>query len=196
MGSPGLKFQLTLTLESGSAFSCWSLTWQVKGSATPWSVEKHQSPGSFQENLITLNCLCTQQTNLVLLTVQAFLIFPDMELVVSRDDRAAPVLSSDTEVDASSFSVLFSMFPKIIIFFKICWWSARKWHKDGDGKSHQNIVATVKALGKLQVKQCGSGAPSVYTWASQARLTGIQLTKFNQFSQRHLTRCASLQGEQ
>lgn len=40
--------------------------------------------------------------------------------------------------------------PQLFFFLEICWWSATKWHKDGDGKSHQNIVATVKAWGKLQ----------------------------------------------
>lgn len=151
-----------------------------------------KTPGSFQENVITLKHLCIQQINLLLLTIQAFLIFPHMELL----EQAAPVLTSDTEVDASSFSLLsvsVSMFPKII-FFKICWLSAMKWCKDGDGKSHQNIVATVKAWGKLQgqVKHVAL----VLSLSPPEPPKPDLLVQLAKFSHRHLTRCASLQGKQ
>lgn len=169
--------------------------WLGLGSATPWSTEKHQSPGSFQENaIITLKCLCSQQTNLLLLTVRAFLIVPDMGLLFIIDDRQLLFSPLTLRLMIPPFLCFWLQFPcsPVVFFFRDllmkCYKMAQRWWWEVTSEYCGNSESLRKVAGAGEL--CGSTALSVHTWASQARLTGIQFTKFYQFSQRHLTGCA------
>lgn len=164
-----VEFKLTLPLESGSACSCWSLTWQIKGSTTPWSMEKHQTRGSFQENVITLKPLCIQQTNLLLLTIQAFLIFPNTELLVRMGDRQLMFSPLTLRLMLPPFlCFLFQVpcCPKLFLenLLMKCYKMAQRWLWEVTSEYSGSSESLRKAAGTGEAR--GSRALSVRTWAS------------------------------